>query len=159
VGTFGGGDVRSGGEVEPRICPSVGQISCGAAVEGPSASERTLGASGICDAVPVVDLRGSGPLSLTDELGSVLDCPAEGSEGTVGDYAYLISPPAAVGMDSCDRRYASDGSFLCPFSGEYLCEEVWYRSQISTEDMPRWCGSLGRFISDMRLSTYIVRCS
>jgi len=120
--------------------------------------EQTKWQSNVCNIVPTIDIKGSRLSSLLNELDGILNCSLQSPEETdVGyDYIYLISPPAALNTKSCDENSLELPH--CPFSEKYRCKEVWYSTQISTEDMPQWCGNVKHFLSNMKLSTFRVRC-
>jgi len=129
------------------------------ALKTSSELEQAERQSNMHNVVPIIDLKGSSLPSLMNELDVILMCSPQTSEGShvESTYVYLISPPRALNIKSCNEDFTED--FLCPFSEKYLCEEVWYSTQISTEDMPQWCGNLKHFLSSMKLSTFKVRCS
>lgn len=103
-----------------------------------------------CNTVPIIDLKDTTMELLLNKLNTVLMCERDNK----GDkFVVLVAPRVALtptGRATSHQMQLSD---------TVMAKEVRSFPNVSTEDMPTWNGSMKRYIMDMKISLYDIRCS
>lgn len=98
----------------------------------------------------ILDLQGSEPSVLLNVLQSYLTCSENDSS------IYLTTPLAVVASILSDEQHSQNELTWHGYSFDKVYASPYVH--VSTEDWPKWNGSVVNFVSQLRLVTYEVKC-